>query len=136
MTAVDVDHGHDAVAYDHASGLDVAACLFHGLSDPGRLRILQHLMLGEHRVVDLTAHLGLAQSTVSAHVACLRDCGLLDVRQQGRSSHYRLAHPDATAAMLRAAEDLLRLTGDAVTLCPTHGHSTHDATARPDGTDH
>ncbi len=28
-------------------------------------------------VVDLTAELGLAQSTVSKHLACLRDCGLV-----------------------------------------------------------
>ena len=46
--------------------LDAAAALFHGFSDPSRVAILRHLALGEHRVVDLTAHLGLAQSTVSA----------------------------------------------------------------------
>lgn len=51
-----------------------AAALFRSLGDPTRLAILGHLQLGEHRVRDLTAHLGLAQSTVSAHLACLRDC--------------------------------------------------------------
>lgn len=89
---------------------DLAARLFHGFADPGRLRILQHLQLGEHRVVELTAHLGLAQSTVSAHVACLRDCGLLDVRHQGRSSYYRLAHPEATKTLLDANGLLLERT--------------------------
>ena len=63
-----------------------AVCLFRSLADPARLTILRHLALGEHRVVDLTAHLGLAQSTTSAHLACLRDCGLLSVRTVGRSS--------------------------------------------------
>jgi len=53
-----------------------AVCLFRGLADPARLAIVRHLALGEHRVVDLVAHLGLAQSTVSGHLACLRDCGL------------------------------------------------------------
>ncbi len=43
-----------------AGGLTTAACLFHGFSDPSRIAILRHLALGEHRVVDLTAHLGLA----------------------------------------------------------------------------
>ena len=47
--------------------LAAAACLFHGFSDTSRLTIVQHLSLGEHRVVDLVAHLGLAQSTVSRH---------------------------------------------------------------------
>jgi hypothetical protein len=44
--------------------LSAAACLFHEFSDPSRIAILQHLTEGEHRVVELTAHLGLAQSTV------------------------------------------------------------------------
>ena len=62
-----------------AAPTGTAAALFRGLADPARLAIVQHLALGEHRVVDLTAHLGLAQSTVSGHLACLRDCGLVVV---------------------------------------------------------
>lgn len=104
-----------------ASALTAAACLFHGLGDRSRLTIVQHLLLGEHRVVDLTGHLGLAQSTVSKHLACLLDCGLVTVRPQGRASVYSLAHPGATRELLAAAEQLLGLTGDAVTLCPRHG---------------
>lgn len=101
--------------------LSAAACLFHGFSDPARLTILQHLLLGEHRVVDLTEHLGLAQSTVSKHLACLKDCGLVTSRPEGRASMFSVTHPDATAALLTAAEQLLELTGYAVTLCPNHG---------------
>ncbi len=35
-----------------------AACVFRSLGDPARLAILRDLALGEHEVVDLTAHLG------------------------------------------------------------------------------
>lgn len=35
---------------------------------------MQRLARGEARVVDLVAELGLAQSTISKHLACLRDC--------------------------------------------------------------
>lgn len=104
-----------------ASALSAAACLFHGFQDPSRLAILQHLALGEHRVVDLTAHLGLAQSTVSKHLACLKDCGLVSSRPQGRASVFSLNHPEALMDLLAAAERLLGLTGDAVTLCPRYG---------------
>jgi DNA-binding transcriptional ArsR family regulator len=45
--------------------VSAAVALFRGLADPTRLAIVRHLALGEHRVVDLTTHLGLAQSTVS-----------------------------------------------------------------------
>lgn len=98
-----------------------AASLFHSFSDPSRLVILQHLQLGEHRVVDLTAHLGLSQSTVSKHLACLRETGMVTVRSEGRASVYSLAHPEALVDLLSAAERVLALTGDAVTLCPVHG---------------
>jgi len=104
------------------AGTDTTAAvdLFHSLADPTRLAIVQHLALGEHRVVELTEHLGLAQSTVSGHLACLRDCGLVQVRVEGRSSHYSLARPELLD-LLVAAERLLHATGAAVTLCPTYG---------------
>lgn len=97
-----------------------AVALFRSLAEPARLTILRHLTLGEHRVVDLTAHLGLAQSTTSAHLACLRDCGLVSVRTVGRSSVYALAVDAELMDVLAAAERLLAATGDAVTLCPTN----------------
>ena len=103
--------------------LTAAVCLFRSLADPARLAIVQHLTLGEHRVVDLTAHLGLAQSTVSWHLSCLRDCGLVTARAQGRASFYALARPELMD-LLAAAERLLEATGDAVTLCPTYGQDT------------
>lgn len=103
------------------SGLEAAACLFRGFSDRNRLTILRHLLTGEHRVVDLTAHLGLAQSTVSKHLACLKDCGLVDSRPEGRASVFSLTHADVVLDLLASAERLLGLTGDAVTLCPTFG---------------
>ena len=108
-----------------AAGTDLTAavCLFRSLADPARLAIVQHLTLGEHRVVDLTAHLGLAQSTVSGHLSCLRDCGLVTARAQGRASFYALARPELMD-LLAAAERLLEATGDAVTLCPTYGQDT------------
>lgn len=104
--------------------MDAAAALFHSFGDPARLVILQHLQLGEHRVVDLTAHLGLSQSTVSKHLACLKDAGMVHVRPEGRASVYSLAHPEALVDVLAAAERLLALTGAVVTLCPLHGAET------------
>ena len=98
-----------------------AASLFRSLSDPARLTILRHLQLGEHRVRDLTDHLGLAQSTVSAHLTCLKDCGLVASRPQGRASVFSLAVPDELLELLSAAERLLEVTGSAVDLCPIYG---------------
>lgn len=97
-----------------------AAALFRSLADPARLAIIRRLAAGPARVVDLTGELGLAQSTVSAHLACLRDCGLVDVRPSGRASVYSLCQP-ALPALLAAAEAVLAATGSAVALCPACG---------------
>jgi DNA-binding transcriptional ArsR family regulator len=107
------------------AALSAAACMFRSLGDPARLAILRHLALGEHKVVDLTAHVGLAQSTVSAHLACLRDCGLVTSRPQGRASMWSLATGPELLDVLAAAERLLAVTGDAVALCPTYGEAAN-----------
>jgi DNA-binding transcriptional ArsR family regulator len=105
-------------------GLAPAASLFRSLGDPSRLAILGHLALGEHKVRELTDHLGLAQSTVSAHLRCLLDCRLVAVRAVGRSSVYSLAAEAEVLGVLRAAETLLAATGDAVLVCPRYGAGT------------
>jgi len=95
--------------------------MFRSLGDPTRLAIVQHLTTGEHRVRDLTEHLDLAQSTVSGHLSCLQDCGLVESRPQGRASIFSLVTAPELLAVLAAAERLLEATGYAVELCPTYG---------------
>jgi DNA-binding transcriptional ArsR family regulator len=101
-------------------GFTPAAALFRSLGDPARLAIVRRLALGEARVVDLVAECGLAQSTVSAHLACLRGCGLVESRPVGRASVFTLTQP-ALVDVLAAAETVLEATGRAVALCPTCG---------------
>jgi len=100
--------------------LSAAVALFRSLGDVTRLVIVHELARGERRIVDLTRAVGLAQSTVSAHVACLRDCGLVEGRPEGRQMLYRLTRPEL-GAVLAAAERLLAATGNAVALCPLYG---------------
>jgi DNA-binding transcriptional ArsR family regulator len=100
--------------------LGPAAALFRSLGDPARLMIVRRLAAGPARVTDLVSSLGLAQSTVSKHLACLRDCGLVTSEPAGRASVFRMAQPDL-ADMLTAAEAVLAATGNAVALCPVWG---------------
>ena len=93
------DHGAIAEAARLAALLDV-------LGDPTRLAILRHLQGGEHRVVELTEHLGLAQSTVSQHLAILRSAGLVSTHSHGRASVNRLEHADHLDTLLMAATHL------------------------------
>lgn len=67
--------------------------IFRAFSDATRLRILSLLKLGEHCVGDLVAVLVVPQPKVSRHLAYLRKAGLVEVREQGLWSFYRLAPP-------------------------------------------
>jgi DNA-binding transcriptional ArsR family regulator len=103
-----------------------AAALFRSLGDQSRLAIVRRLAEGPARVGDLVAGLGLAQSTVSKHLACLRDCGLVECEPVGRASVFRLIQPSLIDVLL-AAEQLLVATGCAVALCPTYGRDSCSA---------
>ncbi|MGV9779334.1 ArsR/SmtB family transcription factor [Streptosporangium sp. NPDC003464] len=125
--AINSDGGR-CVSADIAAGISPAAALFHSLADETRLRIVQRLARGEARVVDLTTQLGLAQSTVSKHLACLRGCDLVDHRAEGRQSFYFLTRPELMD-LLASAEQLLAATGHAVALCPVSGGDADDPEA-------
>lgn len=107
------------VPLDEAAAVAPAASLYRALGEPTRLLIVQHLFSGEHRVRELTEHLGLAQSTVSAHLVCLRDCGLVTSRVHGRASMFSLVDPKRLVSLFAVTEGLLEATGSASSLC-TH----------------
>jgi ArsR family transcriptional regulator len=67
------------------------AQLFKALADETRLRILSLLGEGELCVCDLMDILDLPQSTVSRHLAYLRNADLVEDRRQGVWMYYRLA---------------------------------------------
>jgi DNA-binding transcriptional ArsR family regulator len=75
---------------------DLQARFFRTLGDPTRIRLL-HLLLaapsGECRVGELVAALDAPQSRVSTHLGCLRWCGLVQTRREGKQVYYRVADP-------------------------------------------
>lgn len=97
----------------------VAAKLFRGFGDPLRLAILTELAENELRVTDLVERLRGSQGNISGHLACLKDCGLVADRPDGRQVFYRIAHPDVFD-LLRTAERLLAATGHRIALCPNY----------------
>lgn len=68
--------------------------LFKALSDGTRLRIIGLLIEGELCVCDLVAVLDMPQSTVSRHLAYLKNSGLVKDSRHGVWMHYRLAAGD------------------------------------------
>ena len=64
--------------------------VFEALADPTRRRILALLLDNEHPVGDLVDALGVAQPSVSKHLARLKAAGLVDLRAEAQRRVYRL----------------------------------------------
>lgn len=94
----------------------LAAKLFRGLADPTRLTILQALKEGPRRVVDLSNLTGKAQPNVSAHLACLKDCGLIVASPSGRETYYSLVD-NGMIEVLEATEGILKKVGPKLCGC-------------------
>ena len=107
---------------------EIAAALFHGFSERTRISILLALLEKEKRVVDLIEDIGGSQSNISGHLACLKDCGLVTDRPQGRQTFYGIASKEVVG-VLRAAEKLLAVNGHAIEMCPLYGTKRRPAGA-------
>lgn len=103
--------------------------LFRGFADPSRLTVLEALRDGQRCVTDLVEATRLSQPNLSMHLACLRDCGLVRARRNGRFVYYELAD-QAVVRLLQTAERVVRRVAKQIEACPrydgprkTHGKS-------------
>ncbi len=72
---------------------ELTSRFFQVLSDPTRLRIVDLLLDGEKNVGELVEALGMQQGRVSSHLACLRWCGFIGTRREGKYIYYRVTDP-------------------------------------------
>ncbi len=74
------------------AGSERQARIFKALAHPVRVEIVSSLAACAGACCgDIVRGLPLAQSTVSQHLAILRDAGLIEMRGEGRCCRYRLA---------------------------------------------
>jgi DNA-binding transcriptional ArsR family regulator len=113
MAAVRMRDPRDARAVE----LDAEVRFFRGLGNAQRLRILETLFDGEKNVGQIASDTGIPQSQVSAGLSCLKWCGFVAPRQDGRSVYYRIADARvkellalARAMVARHAEQLYTCT--------------------------
>lgn len=84
------------------TGRAVIAKFFRALGDPTRLRLLEFVLHQEKTVTQCVEHVGLAQGRVSSHLGCLADCGFVQVRREGRYTHYRVVDPRVAELVILA----------------------------------
>jgi ArsR family transcriptional regulator len=81
---------------------ELQAKFVRGLSDVNRLRIVRYLLGGPRSVSEIVRKLGVPQSRISNHLACLKWCGYVNAQREGRSIIYRITD--------ERVRDILRLT--------------------------
>lgn len=73
--------------------LNLIASRFRALSEPMRLRLLNHLMQGEQTVGKLVEATGSSQANVSKHLSVLREAGMITMRKEGLTTICLIADP-------------------------------------------
>lgn len=87
------------VAVEMMSHAVNAAALLKELANPSRLLILCQLIDGEKSVGELCKVIDLSQSSVSQHLARLREAGVVDTERRGQMVYYRLCNMEAHALL-------------------------------------
>ena len=76
---------------DTKNPLDPLVRFGHALSDPTRVQILEILRKRPAYPADMVSELSMTKQSISNHLACLRGCGLVIAKSEGRRTLYALA---------------------------------------------
>nr|WP_240545869.1 metalloregulator ArsR/SmtB family transcription factor [Paenibacillus artemisiicola] len=76
--------------------MDVKAKFIRGFSDKTRLQILDCIKTSEKTVSEIVVALNGNQSNISQHLACLKGCGVLVSRQEGKHVYYSIRNEQVT----------------------------------------
>lgn len=105
--------------------IELKAKLFQGFADRSRLLILDALAYEERTVSEVVSATGLSQSNISNHLSCLRECGLVIGRRQGRNVRYKISD-DRVTFLLMLADELLADVARGVYECTRYGVAVED----------
>ncbi|MGE7918119.1 ArsR/SmtB family transcription factor [Viridibacillus sp. NPDC093762] len=70
--------------------IDMKVKLIHGFSNKTRLQILECLKNQEKTVTQIVEEIKGNQSNISQHLACLKGCGIIVGRNEGKYCYYSL----------------------------------------------
>ena len=96
--------------------IGIYAKFFHGLANPTRLRIVEILLDGEKSVGQLVEAVGAAQSQISNQLACLKWCGYVASRQDGKYVLYRISD-ERVRSILQLAKEIVADNAEHIRCC-------------------
>ncbi len=94
------------------TAFEARAAIFKALGHATRLYILDQLSRAPHCVCELTEMVGADTSTVSKHLAILKNVGLVRSEKRGTTVYYKLAC-GCLRQFMEGAESLLRMKAEA-----------------------
>lgn len=89
---------------------------FRALGDPTRLKILNYLQEGEKNVGELVKLVETGQGRVSDHLCCLKSCGLVSTRRDGKFIYYKIAD-EHVRDLLKIAQDIISNNAEQIWSC-------------------
>ncbi|MBI4445689.1 MAG: winged helix-turn-helix transcriptional regulator [Acidobacteria bacterium] len=96
--------------------LALASKFFRALGDLSRLKMLDALLDGEKNVGELVEVVGSSQGRVSNHLACLKQCGFVDARRDGKYIYYRLADGQVRQ-LLEVSQQMIARNAERIWAC-------------------
>ncbi|MDK8193079.1 metalloregulator ArsR/SmtB family transcription factor [Paenibacillus sp. UMB7766-LJ446] len=100
----------------NTNGCEVKAKFLRGFSDKTRLLILDSINQEEKTVSQIVEELGGNQSNISQHLACLKGCGIIVSRQEGKYIYYSLRN-EQIRNLLQVMDDVYAQVENEVASC-------------------
>jgi DNA-binding transcriptional ArsR family regulator len=100
---------------------DLHAKFFQGLANPTRLKIVELLLeRGELNVGELIEAVQMSQGQISNQLACLKWCGYVTSRSEGKYVYYRVTDP-RVKDLTNLARALVADNAEAIRACTRMG---------------
>ncbi|WP_432721951.1 metalloregulator ArsR/SmtB family transcription factor [Staphylococcus equorum] len=99
--------------------IDLKAHFIHGLSNKARLTILELLKSNEMTVNEIVEKSKISQSSISQHLSCLKGCGLVSSRQEGKYVYYQIKDRQILE-LLKLIDSVVEDTEDDIENCQYH----------------
>ncbi|MDT3958905.1 metalloregulator ArsR/SmtB family transcription factor [Staphylococcus kloosii] len=99
--------------------IELKAHFIHGLSNKTRLTILELLKSKEMTVNEIVKQSKISQSSISQHLSCLKGCGLVTSRQEGKYVYYQIKDRQILE-LLKLIDSVVEDTEDDIENCQYH----------------
>jgi DNA-binding transcriptional ArsR family regulator len=104
----------------HQEDLDIKVKFLRGFADKTRIQILHCIKEQEKTVTQVVEEIQGNQSNISQHLSCLKGCGIISGRQEGKYIYYGLKN-NHVKQLLEQFDEVLSQVHEEVAHCEQNG---------------